>query len=312
MRVILAPMEGVMDALMRDMLTRQAGVDLCVSEFVRVVDQLLPPRTYHRLCPELLNHGKTPSGVPVRVQLLGQQPEWMALNAERAVELGSDGVDLNFGCPAKQVNQSKGGAVLLKEPETVFQIIKAVRQALPADKPVTAKIRLGFEDKALMMDNAIAAQEAGAAELCVHGRTKEDGYKAERIDWDSIGIINQALSIPVVANGEIWSEADAIRCREVTGCDDLMIGRGALALPNLADCIKNGAEPLPWSEMKQVLIDYSGFELYGDKGKYYPNRIKQWLKWLMRQYPEAGQLFEVVRTLRQSEQIVQAIREFAK
>ncbi|WP_298444180.1 tRNA dihydrouridine(16) synthase DusC [uncultured Ferrimonas sp.] len=304
MRVILAPMEGVMDALMRDMLTRQHGVDMCVSEFVRVVDQLLPPRTYHRLCPELQNGGKTAAGVPVRVQLLGQAPEWMALNAQRAVELGSDGVDLNFGCPAKQVNQSKGGAVLLKEPDAVHDIIKAVRDALPADKPVTAKIRLGYHDKALMLDNAFAAQEAGAAELCVHGRTKDDGYKAERIDWDAIGQINQALSIPVVANGEIWSAADAKRCIEATGCEDLMIGRGALALPNLAECIKTGAAPLPWSEMKQVLIDYSGFELYGDKGVYYPNRIKQWLRYLMKQYPEAQATFDVIRRLKTPNDIV--------
>ncbi|QIZ75889.1 tRNA-dihydrouridine synthase [Ferrimonas lipolytica] len=307
MRVILAPMEGVMDALMRDMLTRQFGVDMCVSEFVRVVDQLLPERTYRRLCPELNNGGKTPAGVPVRVQLLGQNPDWMALNAARAVELGSDGVDLNFGCPAKQVNQSKGGAVLLKEPQALHDIIKAVRDAVPSDKPVTAKIRLGFNDKDLMMDNAFAAQDAGAAELCVHGRTKDDGYKADKIDWESIGAINNALSIPVIANGEIWSAADAKRCREITGSKDLMIGRGALALPNLAECIKTDAAPLSWQEMKQVLIDYSGFELYGDKGIYYPNRIKQWFRYLIRQYPEAQADFEVIRRLRSPNEIVTAL-----
>ncbi|MFI3246595.1 MAG: tRNA dihydrouridine(16) synthase DusC [Ferrimonas sp.] len=307
MRVILAPMEGVMDALMRDMLTRQIGVDMCVSEFVRVVDQLLPIRTYQRLCPELQNGGRTPAGVPVRVQLLGQSPEWLALNAERAVSLGSDGIDLNFGCPAKQVNQSQGGAILLQEPERLFAIIQAVRQALPADKPVTAKIRLGYHDKSLMLENALAAQEAGAAELCVHGRTKEDGYKADRIDWHSIGQIRQQLRIPVIANGEIWSAADAQHCRKITGCDDLMIGRGALSLPNLAECIKTGAEPLTWPAMMQVLIDYSGFELYGDKGVYYPNRIKQWLRYLTKQYPQAEQLFKQIRVLKRPDEIVAAI-----
>jgi len=133
MRIILAPMEGVVDHLMRDMLTRLGGFDLCITEFVRVVDQLLPRRVFTRLCPELLTGGKTSSGVPVRVQLLGQEPAWLAENAARAVALGSPGIDLNFGCPAKTVNKSKGGAVLLKETETLYQIAKAVRAAVPAD-----------------------------------------------------------------------------------------------------------------------------------------------------------------------------------
>lgn len=117
MKVMLAPMEGVVDHLMRDMLTRVGGFDQCVTEFVRVVDQKLPKKTFYRLCPELHNGGKTPSGVPVRVQLLGQHPKWLAENAQTAVELGSPGVDLNFGCPAKTVNKSKGERFYLKKPK---------------------------------------------------------------------------------------------------------------------------------------------------------------------------------------------------
>ena len=158
-------MEGVVDHLMRDMLTRVGGFDLCVTEFVRIVDQKLPQKTFYRLCPELHEGGKTPSGVPVRVQLLGQHPQWLAENALTAVELGSPGVDLNFGCPAKTVNKSKGGAVLLQYTELLHDIVKAVREAVPAHLPVTAKIRLGFEDKSLAIDNAVAIDEAGASEL---------------------------------------------------------------------------------------------------------------------------------------------------
>ena len=146
MKVMLAPMEGVVDHLMRDMLTRVGGFDQCVTEFVRVVDQKIPKKTFYRLCPELHNGGKTPAGVPVRVQLLGQHPQWLAENAQTAIELGAPGVDLNFGCPAKTVNKSKGGAVLLKETQTLYDIVKAVRDAVPAEIPVSAKIRLGFED----------------------------------------------------------------------------------------------------------------------------------------------------------------------
>ena len=119
MRVILAPMQGVLDPPVRQLLTEFNEYDLCISEFVRVVDQLLPSKVFYRLCPELLNGGKTTSGTPVRVQLLGQSPEWLAENALRAVELGSPGVDLNCGCPSKTVNGSNGGASLLKQPELI-------------------------------------------------------------------------------------------------------------------------------------------------------------------------------------------------
>ena len=117
MHITLAPMQGVVDHLMRDMLTQIGGYDLCVTEFVRVVDQLMPNRVFYRLCPELKSEGRTPSGTPVKVQLLGQDPNWLAENAVRAVNLGSHGVDLNFGCPAKTVNKNKGGAILLREPQ---------------------------------------------------------------------------------------------------------------------------------------------------------------------------------------------------
>ena len=101
MRVILAPMQGVLDPLVRQLLTEVNDYDLCISEFVRVVDQRLPAKVFYRLCPELHQHGFTPSGTPVRVQLLGQHPQWLAENAELAIQLGSHGVDLNCGCPSK-------------------------------------------------------------------------------------------------------------------------------------------------------------------------------------------------------------------
>ena len=101
MRIVLAPMEGVVDHLMREMLTEIGGFDLCITEFVRVVDQLLPRRVFTRLCPELLQDGKTRAGTPVRVQLLGQEPNWLAENAARAVELGSPGIDLNLAAQQK-------------------------------------------------------------------------------------------------------------------------------------------------------------------------------------------------------------------
>ena len=126
---------------MREILTDINDYDLCVTEFVRVVDQLLPEHVFYRLCPELKQGSKTKSGVPVHIQLLGQDPHWMAENAVRAAELGAKGVDINFGCPAKLVNKSKGGAALLQHPDLVHQVVRACRNALPSHVPLSAKIR---------------------------------------------------------------------------------------------------------------------------------------------------------------------------
>ncbi|WP_099036439.1 tRNA-dihydrouridine synthase [Lacimicrobium alkaliphilum] len=302
MQISLAPMEGVVDHLMRDMLTQIGGYDLCVTEFVRVVDQLLPAKVFYRLCPELKQQGLTRAGTPVRVQLLGQDPVSLAENAVRAVSLGSHGIDLNFGCPAKTVNKSKGGAVLLKQTQGLYDIVSEVRRAVDKKHKVTAKMRLGFEDKALAIDNAMALEAAGADLITVHARTKVEGYKPPAY-WDWIARIREHVRIPVVANGEIWSAEDALACQQQSHCQDIMLGRGALALPNLAQVIR-GASPMSWEQVKQLLADYSGYEIYGDKGRYYPNRIKQWLGYLKRQYTQADALFEQIRTLKTAQQIL--------
>ncbi|WP_297821416.1 tRNA dihydrouridine(16) synthase DusC [uncultured Paraglaciecola sp.] len=307
MHITLAPMEGVVDHLMRDMLTQVGGFDLCVTEFVRVVDQLMPKRVFHRICPELNNQGFTPNGVPVKVQLLGQHADWLAENAFRAVELGSHGVDLNFGCPAKTVNKSKGGAILLREPETIYKIVNAVRQAVPKEHTVSAKMRLGFDDTSLAIANAQAISDAGANSLVIHARTKVDGYKPPAY-WDWIAKIKQDVDIPIVANGEIWNEQDAVNCQQQSDCDNIMLGRGALAMPNLAQVIKNTEQHMLWEHVKALLVLYSGYELFGDKGKYYPNRVKQWLGYLSRQYPEAKALFMRIRALKSADEILQQIQ----
>ncbi|MDF2178831.1 tRNA-dihydrouridine synthase [Aliiglaciecola sp. CAU 1673] len=304
--ITLAPMEGVVDHLMRDMLTRLGGFDLCITEFVRVVDQLLPPRVFYRLCPELHHQGNTPAGTPVRIQLLGQDPDWLAENAVRAVALGSHGVDLNFGCPAKTVNKNKGGAILLKETDTLYRIVKAVRDAVPKEHMVTAKMRLGFEDKSLAVDNALALEAAGASLISIHARTKVEGYQPPA-HWHWIAKIREKVKVPITANGEIWCAEDAKACQAQSQCDDIMLGRGALALPNLASVIKGQQAPMDWEAVKVLLAKYSGYEIYGDKGKYYPNRIKQWLGYLRRQYVQADALFEQIRTLRDSQSIVKCL-----
>ena len=126
MQLMLAPMEGVIDHTMRELLTSLGGIDRCVTEFVRVTERLLPSRVFQRLCPELANGGCTTFGVPVYIQLLGGQAGVLADNAARAAELGAAGIDLNFGCPAKNVNRSDGGSIILREPQRVHAIAAAV------------------------------------------------------------------------------------------------------------------------------------------------------------------------------------------
>lgn len=297
-------MEGLLDHLLRDTLTRLGGVELCVSEFIRVTDQLLPARVFTRIVPELLHGGRTPAGTPVRAQLLGSDPTCLAENAARLATLGPAGIDLNFGCPAPVVNRHRGGAVLLDEPELVHVIVAAVRRAVPAAMPVTAKMRLGHRDDARMLDNALAIEGAGAAELVVHGRTKAHGYRPPAY-WDRIARIREAVAIPVVANGEVWTVDDALRCRAESGCDALMLGRGMVADPGLALALAGGAAP-GWDAVAPLLGHYWRRVAASIAPRHQAGRLKQWLNLLRRRFPEAQALYERVRTV-QAPDAVQAL-----
>lgn len=296
MTITLAPMEGVVDVHMRDMLTRMSGFDLCVTEFVRVSQVVAPAEWYFKYCPELKTDAKTRAGVPVHVQLMGGEAQVMGDNAAFAVELGATGIDLNFGCPAKTVNRHMAGAALLQWPEKLFEICSAVKKSLPTSVPLSAKMRLGFEDKSLALDNARALQEAGAEKLTVHARTKLEGYKAPA-HWEWIAKICEVVDIPVVANGEIWTPEDAQNCREISGCNDIMIGRGAIARPSLAREIKGG-EFAQWPEMLGWLEIYCAMMQDTKRPKWGEGRMKQWIKLLGRTYPEAKQLFDRIKPMK--------------
>lgn len=187
----------------------------------------------------------------MRVQLLGQHPECLAENAIRAIELGSHGIDLNCGCPSKTVNGSNGGAALLKQPELIYRATQALRLAVPNEFPVSVKVRLGWDDISQAFEIADAVEQGGATEITVHGRTKSDGYRADRINWKKIGEVRERLSIPVIANGEIWHWQDGQDCLSQTGCQDLMVGRGALNIPNLSHVLKSNAEKMSWCEIQK-------------------------------------------------------------
>ena len=299
MQIALAPMEGLVDEILRDVLTRAGGIDWCVTEFIRVSDRLLPASAFYKLAPELAHGSQTRAGTPMRVQLLGSDPVCLAENAAYACELGAPVIDLNFGCPAKTVNKSRGGAVLLNEPELLHRILWEVRSAVPAAIPVTAKMRLGYDAPDGALDCARALVDGGAAQLVVHARTKRDGYKPPA-HWEWVARVADTVRVPVLANGEVWSLADYQRCREVSGVADIMLGRGLVSRPDLARQIaawRDGADttPMTWAELWPLLQDFWRQARGKLAPRYAPGRLKQWLAMLTRSYPEAAQLFAELR-----------------
>ena len=301
MRIMLAPMEGVVDHTMRELLTGLGSIDRCVTEFLRVTDRLLPARVFRRICPELDSGGKTASGVPVYLQLLGGQANVVAENAARAAELGAPGVDLNFGCPARNVNNSDGGSILLREPERVRAIVAAARTALPAATPLSVKIRLGYEDQDSFLDIVRGIDDAGASELTVHARTKKHGYRPPAY-WEEIALARQTVKLPIIANGEIWNPADALRCKEVTGCADLMLGRGVLCRPDLPRLIQaasfsDSPAPMEWPQVLSLIARFYALNLNSYDERWAANPVKQWLVYLRSYYHPASILFEDIKRL---------------
>lgn len=300
--LVLAPMEGVADYWLRQILTQVGGYDWCVTEFVRVSGCLLPPAVFYRWCPELKQGAKTVSGTPVHVQLLGSDPDYMAENAARAVELGAPAIDLNFGCPAKTVNRHSGGAVILDTPELLYHITRAVREAVPNTIPVSVKMRLGNVDKNYALDNALAAQNAGAAWLTVHARTKCEGYRPPAY-WELLAPIHAALHIPLIANGEVWRPEDAMQCANESTTPHLMIGRGAVSNPFLAQAIR-GNKTGTWEQVLPLLQQYGQTLLGTGLPKQEAGRIKQWLNYLRREWPVAEDLYHHLKRERDSEPMV--------
>lgn len=315
-QTILAPMEGLTDPLMREVLTSIGRYDWTVSEFIRVTQHVLPAHVFYKYVPELLYDndlkGKTIYGTPVHVQLLGSEPELMAGNAVKAVQLGALAIDLNFGCPAKTVNNHRGGSVLLTEPETVYQIIHAVRQAVPSDTPVSAKIRLGYEDTSLTADIGNAVQSANASWLTIHARTKTQGYKPPAY-WELIEPLTKRLTLPIIANGEIWTLEQAIRCREQANTPHVMLGRGAVTRPDLVNQIKafdkgEIVENMAWQDLLTLQIAFLQGNARSDN--MLVGRYKQWLGMLTQGYDEAKVLWEKVKKERNLESIISYLQKF--
>jgi tRNA-dihydrouridine synthase C len=317
--LILAPMEGVTDAPMRAILSRIGGFTHLVSEFIRVSHDVLPTKVFRTRIPEAHHGFVTESGIPIQAQLLGGDPERVALSARNALRAGSPGIDLNFGCPAPTVNRNDGGATLLKYPERIESIVRAVREAVPVELPVSAKLRLGWDDPSAVLENVRRAEAGGATWITIHARTKTNGYQPPAY-WEWIARARERVSVPVVANGDIWTVDDLRRCREATGCEHFMIGRSALADPWLSlriarelgievasSGVPEAVELSGWLGRMREFIAFS--ERYSDRegkgSRYVARRLKQWLRYSSAHH--RTEWFERVKRLEETEEILSAL-----
>ncbi|MCH2189499.1 MAG: tRNA-dihydrouridine synthase family protein [Gammaproteobacteria bacterium] len=312
-KICLAPMEGVIDAEMREVFTSLGGLDRCVTEFVRVTEQRIPERVFFRYSPELLSGGHTSSGVPVYTQLLGGSSKWMGVNAMRLGRLKPPGIDINFGCPSKTVNKREGGSVLLKEPQRVREIVEAVRDAVDPATPVTAKIRLGFSHMDDLEEIVEGVVEAGASELCIHARTKDMAYKPPA-HWHEIKrVLNftDKAKVPIIVNGDIWNADAANNALLESGAQSLMLGRGVLRTPDLAMQIKSAAlsdkyTPLTWAQVLDVFITYLSRST-NQHPNFVGNRAKQWLGFLKVTFPQAESAFQRIKKLKEADEVIRTL-----
>lgn len=222
-RMVLAPMAGVTDRAFRQ-ICREHGAALTVTEMVSA-----KALTYgDKKTPKLLLLAENEH--PAAAQIFGHEPETMAEGAKIAREVsGCDIIDINMGCPAPKIAGNGDGSALMRDPALAARVIEAVARAV--DVPVTVKFRKGWDEKSVnCVDFARMAEQAGAAAIAVHGRTRAQQYSGNA-DWDAIAAVKQAVSIPVIANGDVAVPEDAVRILEHTGADAVMVGRGALGDP---------------------------------------------------------------------------------
>ena len=229
-RVFQSPLSGVTDLVFRRLVRRYAPDSMLYTEMVSAKEI-----HYLRQLPKIMEIDTQEQ--PISIQLFDCRPDFMAEAAQKAVLEGAKTVDINMGCPVNKITKKGGGSSLLRQPEVAEAIVKTVVQAV--DVPVTVKTRIGWDDNNInILDFARRMEDAGASMLTLHGRTRAQGYHGAA-RWEWIGKVKEILTIPVIANGDIFSVAAAVSCLDLTGADGVMCSRGTLGYPFLVGEIEH-------------------------------------------------------------------------
>ena len=283
-RVLQAPLSGVTDKVFRRFVRRYAPQSLVYTEMVNATGL-----HYARELPQIME--VDPQENPVGIQLFDCRPQFLAEAARMAVDEGADIVDINMGCPVNKITKNGGGSSLLREPETAAAIVESVVAAVSV--PVTVKTRLGWSDREInILDFAQRLQDAGAQLLTLHGRTRAQGYNGPA-RWDWITQVKQQLSIPVIANGDIFSVAAAVECLNHTGADGVMCSRGTMGNPFLVGEIdhflRTGTHrsSVPIEERLQVAMEHLQ-DLWEYKGISGVRQARKHMTWYVKEFPGAA------------------------
>ncbi|HHU48655.1 MAG: tRNA dihydrouridine synthase DusB [Caldicoprobacterales bacterium] len=292
--IFLAPMAGITDLPFR-LLCREQGCGVVFTEMISAKG------LYYRNTRTQNMLEIHPDEHPIGVQIFGSEPLLMARMAEKISETSADLIDINMGCPAPKIVKNGEGSALLKNPRLVEEIVREVSRA--SAKPVTIKIRKGFDEKSINgVEIALIAEQAGAAAVTVHGRTREQFYSGTA-DWNIIKQVKSRLSIPVIGNGDIFSAQDALRMKEQTGCDGIMVARGAQGNPWLfRDIIAlrdTGIVPQPPSarERIQTALRHMHMLIQIKGEKVGVCEIRKHVSWYLKGLKGAGQIRKLINTI---------------
>ena len=297
---VLAPMAGVTDLPFR-LLCREQGVGLLCMEMVSAKAIQYNNKNTKAL---LEIHPEEP---PVSLQLFGSEPDEISEIAKQIEELPFSILDINMGCPVPKIVKNGEGSALMKNPKLVHEIVSKTVKAI--QKPVTVKIRKGFDDTCInAVEIAKIIEDAGAAAVAVHGRTREQYYSG-KADWDIIRQVKEAVSIPVIGNGDVVSGESAIAMMNQTGCDGVMIGRGAQGNPwifsELVEYEKTGKIPERPSmeEIKKMILRHAQLQLQY-KGEYLGIReMRKHVSWYTSGLPNSARLRAEINAVESYEQL---------
>ncbi len=282
-RVLQSPLSGVTDLVFRRLVRRYAPDSMISTEMVQASGL-----RHARELPKIME--VDPNEKPITIQLFDCRPDFLAEAALMAVAEGADVVDINMGCPVNKITRKGGGSSLLREPETAEAIVRTVVQAVSV--PVTVKTRIGWDDEEInILDFARRMEDAGAQMLTLHARTRAQGYNG-KARWEWIRRAKEVLSIPVIANGDIFSVASAVQCLEETGADGVMCSRGTLGYPFLVGEIdyflKTGEEKTPPTTLELLQCAREHLEmLYAYKGFRGLQQARKHMTWYVKGFPGA-------------------------